>query len=228
MVQPLRVLLIEDDPMVVEVNQSFINMIPGFQVIGALRQGSRAVEEIRYLHPDLVILDIYLPDTNGIQVIQQIRSAALPVDVIAITAAQDSETVQQMLRFGVVDYLIKPFKFERLKQALETYLERRKQLISKEQVDQKDIDQLAVPVIVQEKLKHTELPKGLNLFTLEQVLTCLRQKAIPLTAEEVAELVGVARVTARRYLEYLEKEELIQKEIQYGSVGRPVHRYFLR
>lgn len=226
--EPLRVLLIEDDPMVVEVNQSFINMIPGFQVVGALRQGQGAIEEIQARQPDLVILDIFLPDISGMQVIQQIRAASLPVDVIAITAAQDTETVQHMLRYGVVDYLIKPFKFERLQQALHSYMERQRQLISREQVEQKDIDQLAAVKQAREQPGPALLPKGLNMITLEQVLNGLRQKGVPLTAEEVAEMVGIARVTARRYLEYLEREKLVQKEIQYGSIGRPVHRYYLR
>jgi two-component system response regulator DctR len=69
------------------------------------------------------------------------------------------------------------------------------------------------------------VPKGLNEITLKQVYLFLLKEGGALSAEEVAEGVGLARVTARRYLDFLEKSNRVVLELQYGSVGRPVNRY---
>lgn len=221
----IRVVLVEDDPMVLEVNGGFVAAVPGFTIVGTARTGAQAIQVVEQTKPDLVVLDIYLPDRDGMQLITEFRSRGWPVDVIAVSAAQDGETVQHMLRFGVVDYIIKPFKFNRFQAALENYRQRCARLQDKNQVAQADIDR--VNALSRGHKPAEELPKGLNQATLEQVKLVLEKTREGLTAEEVAERSGIARVTARRYLDHLEKHRLVIKEIQYGSVGRPVHRFRL-
>lgn len=222
----IRVVLVEDDPMVLEVNGGFVAAVPGFTVVGTARTGEQALQVVEQTKPDLVVLDIYLPDRDGMQLITDFRSRGWPVDVIAVSAAQDGETVQHMLRFGVVDYIIKPFKFNRFKAALENYRQRCLRLQAKSEVLQGDIDRVNTASLGFKAAE--ELPKGLNQATLEQVKFVLEQTREGFTAEEIAERSGIARVTARRYLEYLEMCRQVVKEIQYGSVGRPVHRFRLR
>lgn len=114
-------LLIEDDPMVQEVNRQFIEQVEGFIVIAAASNGLEGIQLIKQHQPDLTIIDMYMPSQDGLTTLQQIRANGYKTDVIAVTAASDIETVRKVLQYGAVDYIMKPFKFERMKQALEQY-----------------------------------------------------------------------------------------------------------
>lgn len=218
----IEVVIVEDDPMVVEVNRGFVNAVPGFKVAGVARSGEEAIEMIREEIPDLVLLDIYLPDMDGVTTLQEIRRLGLPTDVIVVTAAQDAETIQNVFRYGAIDYIIKPFKFARLKSALNCYATLHNRFMHRTQMNQAEIDSLALS---RGQQLEEGVPKGLNEITLKQVYLYLLKEGVALSAEEVAEGVGLARVTARRYLDYLEKSGKVILELQYGSVGRPVNRY---
>lgn len=222
-----RVLLIEDDPMVQEVNRQMIEQVDGFTVIGLAGNGEEGLRLIDELHPDLAMIDIYMPQLDGLETLKQIRARGHEVDIIAITAASDIETVRRVLQNGAFDYIVKPFKFERLKQALENYRTFRRSLAEKESLTQVKLDALR-RAAEQPAGPSSELPKGLNEVTLEKVIAYLRGHRFPVSAEEVAEGVGIARVTARRYLEYLEKTGKVVLDVQYGGVGRPVNRYHLK
>jgi two-component system, CitB family, response regulator DctR len=223
-----RVLLIEDDPMVQEVNRQFIEQVKGFTVIGVAANGVEGIQLIRELHPDLVIIDIYMPHKDGLETLKEIRSEGYEVDVIAITAASDIDTVRRVLQNGAFDYIMKPFKFERLKQALENYHSFRQALNEKESLTQKELDALLQTTEPQTFEPSSKLPKGLNEVTLQKIARYLRKQTEPVSAEEVAEGVGIARVTARRYLEYLEKKGVVTLDVQYGGIGRPVNRYMMK
>jgi two-component system, CitB family, response regulator DctR len=217
----IRTVIVEDDPMVMQVNVQYIRDIGGFSIIGTAETGNAALEIIHRLLPDLVILDIYLPDKNGIQVLKELRSRNIPMDVILVTAAKDVDAIQNAFRYGAIDYIVKPFKYSRLKSALDSYKLLHSKLHRKRLLDQEEIDGLAM----NKTRLQEDLPKGLNEVTLRQVLLYLLKSTEALSAEEVAEGVGLARVTARRYLDYLEKSGKLSLEIQYGSVGRPINRY---
>jgi two-component system, CitB family, response regulator DctR len=219
-----KVLLIEDDPMVQEVNRQFIERVNGFTVIGTARNGIEGISMVRTLQPDIVIIDIYMPNQDGLETLKQIRTEGHSVDVIAITAASDIETVRRVLQNGAFDYIMKPFKFERLKQSLENYHLFHSKLNEKKELTQKDLDAL---LLQNEPVTPKELPKGLNSKTLQKIMVYLLEQSEPISAEEVAEGIGIARVTARRYLEYLEKCQKVKVHVQYGGVGRPVNRYII-
>lgn len=217
----IRTLIVEDDPMVMQVNRQYLEEIGGFDIVGTAESGILALQEIRRLLPDLVILDIYLPDLSGIQILKELRTSNIPADVVLVTAARDVDAIQNAFRYGAVDYIIKPFKFSRLKSALDSYKLLHSKLNRLKALDQEELNGLAMTKI---RLQE-ELPKGLNEVTLRQVLLYILKSNRSLSAEEVAEGVGLARVTARRYLDYLEKNGQLTLEVQYGSVGRPVNRY---
>jgi two-component system response regulator DctR len=225
--QTFRVVVIEDDPMVQEVNRQFIESVPSFAVVGIAANGAEGIRLVNRLQPDLVIMDIYMPAIDGIKTLQQLRSDNQEVDVIVITAAKDKPTIQTMLRNGAMDYIIKPFKFERIQQALENYRSFRSQLEEKGTVSQADLDQLLFRKGADSAQLNDNLPKGLNAVTLQQILQHLTEQKGSLSAEEVAEKVGIARVTARRYLEYLEKIGKVNRDVVYGGVGRPTNRYVM-
>ncbi|NGQ94917.1 response regulator [Brevibacillus sp. SYP-B805] len=225
--QTFRVVIIEDDPMVQEVNRQFIEKVPYFSVAGVAGNGADGVEMVKRLKPDLVIMDIFMPVSDGIKTIRRLRAENQAVDVIVITAAKDSETIHAMLRHGAVDYIIKPFTFERIRQALENYRRFRLQLQAEGEMSQAHLDQLLHRREGGSAFALEDLPKGLNPVTLQQIIDYLSRQSAPLSAEEVAEHVGIARVTARRYLDYLEKNGRVRRAVEYGGIGRPTHRYVM-
>ncbi|MGD8190543.1 response regulator [Brevibacillus ginsengisoli] len=221
------VLLIEDDPMVQEVNRQFVERVEGFIVCGIAGNGREGLELLKELKPDLVIMDIFMPLLDGIETLHEIRSASYPVDVIIISAAKEMTTIQETLRNGAIDYIIKPFKFERMKQALEKYRHFRANFTEKRTVTQSELDHIIAGRRVSTDIEQDNLPKGLNSLTLKQVVYFMMEQQTALSADEVADQVGIARVTARRYLEFLEKTGKLTRDIQYGGIGRPVNRYRL-
>lgn len=220
----VMVLLIEDDPMVREVNKEFIESVEGFRVAAVAGNGEEGLALIKELNPDLVILDVFMPKKDGIKTLQEIRKQKLEVDVIVVSAAKDSETVKLMLQNGAVDYIMKPFKLHRIQQALEKYRNYRISLAGSETVSQEQLDSLLYSEQAKKK-DEAYLPKGLNEFTLNEITATIQSQEVPRSAEEVAGAIGIARVTARRYLDYLEKNGVIRLDVQYGGVGRPVNRY---
>lgn len=217
-----KVVLIEDDPMVQEVNRQFVDRVPGFRVIGVAGNGMDGMKLIQKLKPDLILIDVFMPNQDGLTTFKQIRAKGLHVDVIAITAASDMDTVRSFLQQGAFDYIMKPFKFERMKKALEKYRSFQMQVHKKQNISQEELDEILFQKELEEE---ADLPKGLNAVTLKKISSFLASNSFPISAEEVAEGLGIARVTARRYLEYLEKCGKVQIDIQYGGIGRPVNRY---
>ncbi|WP_281278897.1 MULTISPECIES: response regulator [Bacillaceae] len=228
MQENIRVMIVDDDPMVMEVNKQFVEATGGFEIVGAAQSGIEALAAIAAKQPHLVILDHFLPDLNGMDVLVELRKQNQPVDVILVTAARDSETVQSVFRYGAIDYIVKPFRFDRFKSALDNYKALRLKL-AKNELNQEEIDYLANTKVKPQQrelqLSEEPLPKGLNAVTMKQILLFLLNQKKALSAEEVAEGVGLARVTARRYLDYLEKTKKIKLEVQYGTIGRPINRY---
>lgn len=229
----IRVLLVEDDPMVREVNRQFIERVPGFQVIDMANNGVMGIEKAKALAPDLIIMDIFMPEQDGIETLRQIRQQQLNVDCISVTAANDVQTIQEILHLGVFDYIMKPFTFERIEHTLKKYLAFKSNMQSKDAVTQEELDAM-IGQTVQDKetaevesASTQELPKGFNKATLDKVLQYLKREKKYASADDVAAGIGVARVTARRYLDYMEKSKLIKVDVQYGSVGRPVNQYYL-
>ncbi|MCF3944362.1 response regulator [Oceanobacillus alkalisoli] len=218
----INVVIVEDDPMVMEVNKGFLEEIASFSLIGSAVKGKDAIELIENLRPDLVLLDVYLPDITGIEVLYKLREKQLPVDVIMITAAKDTNTVQKIFRYGAIDYLVKPFHFERFQQALTNYAKIWKKFSHYQEVTQADIDMWST----QKEIEKDILPKGLSEVTLKQVMLAVSEQIEPVTAEQLAVNLGMARVTVRRYLDYLEKSKQINMQVEYGKVGRPSNYYF--
>ncbi len=221
----IRTLVVDDDFMVAKVHQGFIERVPGFQVVGVAHSAKEAREAVAQLHPELAILDIYLPDRSGLSLLQELRQERTELDVIMVTAAKDAASLQQAMQSGVLHYIIKPFGFERFRQALENYRRFRQERGQLTSADQADVDRLYK---LMTSAPASELPKGLNRPTLELVVGALSQAPQPVSAADVAEKIGVSRATARRYLEYLEKRGQAALELRYGSAGRPEHRYRLR
>ncbi len=218
--ETIRVLIVEDDFMVADINRQVTEQVAGFSVSRVVLRGQEGLAALEGGGIDLVLLDVYLPDIHGIEFIKEARKRNFPVDFILITAAQDTGTVEQSMRYGVIDYLIKPFDFDRYKTALSDYRRRREALAAGVFISQDRLDAALERVPLNQAER--ELPKGISPLTLAKVAAYLEEEAPAeiLAAELVAKL-ALSRITARRYLEYLAEAGTLRKEVRYQKVGRP-------
>lgn len=218
----ISVLVIDDDFMVAKVNCGFVNSVEGFSVVGAAQTAAEAIAAVRDHDPDLVLLDIHLPDMNGLDLLQRLREIKPDLDVLVISAAREMETVRRALRGGIVHYLMKPFSRADLHERLEHYRQTYAPLgAADKQLEQADVNRL-LGVSSQDR---RPLPKGCSVETLDRVTVIVRSASGPISATETAEKLGTSRVSARRYLEYLAEEKQVNVVLKYGGVGRPERRY---
>jgi two-component system, CitB family, response regulator len=221
----IETLIVEDDKKIAEIQHLFLEKIDGFSVVGIAHSISEAEEIIGILKPDLVLLDIYFPEGNGIDLLWKIRSDFRMTDVILITAAKEISILQEAVRGGVFDYILKPVVFNRFQNTMVKFQEHRQSMSGITTVNQQDVDRLLRPEY-KETLTEEDMPKGIDPITLEKITEVMAHlNAEGINAEKVGEKVGVSRTTARRYLEYLVSNGIIIADLSYGAVGRPERIY---
>ncbi|MFF3320848.1 response regulator [Streptomyces sp. NPDC002889] len=216
----IRVLVVEDDPVAADAHALYVGRVPGFAVAGVAHSRGEAVRALERTGIDLLLLDLYLPDGHGLQLVRSLRAAGHSADVIAVTSARDLAIVREGVSLGVVQYVLKPFTFSTLRDRLTRYAEFRAaagEASGQEEVD-RALSALRAPRVA-------SLPKGLSAPTLDTVTRTLRGSAEGLTATEAAAAVGISRITARRYLEHLVTEGRAERSPQYGQIGRPELQY---
>jgi two-component system CitB family response regulator len=219
----IRTLVVDDDFMAVSVHRQFVDRIPGFEVVGEATTGREARTLVEKLRPDLVLLDIYLPDENGIELMRALRAGAAPrLDVIAITSAKDVNVLRDAMQLGVVHYIVKPFTFATFRERLETYAEARRRLADMRQAEQRDIDRLYGLLRTSSE---ASLPKGISPPTLTLVASLLKESESALSTAELAARAGISQGVARRYLRFLAESGAIDYTLRYGAAGRPEHLY---
>ncbi|CAL9325805.1 response regulator [Streptomyces sp. SudanB52_2052] len=223
----IDVLVVDDDFMVAKVHRAFVERVEPFRVVGVAGSGEQAVTAVDELRPDLVLLDLHLPDIFGLDVIPRLRAAGHDCDVMVVSAAREAETVRGAVRHGVVDYLLKPFDSEELRARLERYAERRGRLLGTVVRNQADVDRVLAGAAGPPSAAPA-LPKGMSVETAELVERALRAADDTLSATECAALTGVSRVSARRYLEHFHTVGRVEVSLRYGVAGRPERRYRFR
>lgn len=218
-----KVLIVEDDPMVAMINGQFVSRHKDFCVSATLSDGNSALEYLENNSVDLIILDVFMPYMNGFETLRQIRKKQIPVDVIMVTAANEIDSLKEGLHLGVVDYLVKPFTFERFKIALDKFISQTDALKNMEIVSQKNIDFL----IDKSKKTAEELhPKGIQEKTLNVILENLKENGNSwLTGDEIADKVGLTGVTVRRYMNHLSQTGQVIADMNYETGGRPCMLY---
>lgn len=226
----INVMIIEDDPMVRDINSKFLKKMDDFKLVKAASNLTEAMEFMDGNKVDLLLLDIYLPKENGIEFLKKLRKEGAEVDVILITADKTSTMIQEALRYGAVDYLIKPFTLERFKEALGKYKQMYNSFSSSHTIEQKTLDKYISGASSPDKNNdEDDFEKGINKYTYKIIWNEIENsKDEYKTAEEISASSGVARVTVRKYLDYMEKEGKVKKLIEYGKVGRPQHKYKIK
>ncbi|GAA5118261.1 response regulator [Pseudonocardia adelaidensis] len=218
----IRTLVVEDDPVAAAAHAAYVERVRGFTVAASAASGAEALRALATTAVDLVLLDVHLPDTNGLEVLRRMRAAGHTTDVIMVTRARDVAVVQAAVAFGATQYLVKPFTFSAVRRKLEGYLEYRERLGAGPVVAQDDVDELFGRL--RAPAEAGGLPKGVSRESLDAVRAALESTG-GATAAEVATAIGASRVTARRYLEYLVETGLAERTARYGPAGRPQAEY---
>lgn len=229
-----HVLVVEDDFRIADINRQFVEKVEGFIVQHTVKTGEDALIYLQQANnrPHIVLLDIYIPDVDGLELFWKIRSNYHDIDIIIVSAATQSETVRETLRGGAFDYIVKPADVNRFKMTLTTYKQQQDFIESMEYMDQDNIDIITgtnnkEPVSA--SAKQTHLPKGIDSITLNNVTDLLESSHREgITAVELCAQIGTSRSTSRRYLEYLVAKKIVKTKLKYGNVGRPERVYIPR
>jgi response regulator of citrate/malate metabolism len=219
----IRVLIVEDDFRVAEIHRAYVQRLEGFTVVAEAHNALEALRLAEESRPDLVLLDVYLPDRSGLEVLRALHAPGRHhVDVIAITADKDVETLREALQGGVIHYLVKPFQFSAFREKLESYVAMRARLAQVQELDQDEVD--GIYRLLRSE-SSSSLPKGLSPTTLALVVKAVRGATEDVSAVDIARATGISRVTSRRYLDHLARSGAVAISMRYGSSGRPEHRY---
>lgn len=213
--------IIEDDPQVAQLNCDYLERA-GFAVAGTAADAKSALAKLQETSVQLVLLDIYLPGCNGLQILREIRAGQRQIDIIIISAAKDSTQIREAFRMGCLDYIIKPFTYERLHNALKKY-EQKMDLLKKDFLNQTEVDLLTLPQNAGEE--DSNLPKGIDRNTLKQACCCVLKMNRSFGVQDIADGVHLSRVSAKKYLDFLCEQKILQQTYIYGNKGRPANLY---
>jgi response regulator of citrate/malate metabolism len=220
----VRTLVVDDDFRVASIHAAYVAKVEGFEVVGEAHSAAEALEAAERLRPDLVLMDVYLPDGDGLNVVCSLIERREHPDVIVITAARDVNTVRRAMQLGAVHYLVKPFGLATLRERLQSYRGLRLRMAGiASEADQSDVDELFG--MLRGPALPARPPKGHSAPTLELVRKAVQGAEQDVSAAEVADVVGISRATAQRYLTYLERHGVVRLQLRYGTTGRPEHRY---
>ena len=218
-----KILIVEDDPMVALINKRFLENMGFKNILGPVQTEEEIIKVLDKENIDLILLDVYLPKKNGIDILKSLRYKKYLTDIIMITAANSVEEVKRAFAYGVTDYLVKPFEFERFEEAINKYKQKNNLLNKREALSQQDID--IISKSLEEKI---ELPKGLNQKTLDRIMEFLKEnKGKVWTLREIAYELKISNVTIKKYMDYLEDIKKVNVTLTSGNVGRPEYKYTL-
>ena len=218
-----KIVIVEDDPMVAMINEQYIKRNKNFEIVGRYKDGKSLLVFLEDHEVDLLILDVYMPQMDGFETLREIRNKQIMVDAIMVTAANDKDAIEEALHLGVVDYLVKPFTFDRFQMALEKYVAQRNAFKDIDTFNQSSIDHIIVNA---RKKSLVSLPKGIQEKTLQLIMEHLRvNRGQWFTGDEIAEITGLTGVTVRRYMNYLAESGRVVDEMNYETGGRPCMRY---
>ncbi|WP_053218365.1 response regulator [Virgibacillus senegalensis] len=223
----LQVVIAEDDFRVAQIHEAFLEKVPGMKLVGKAANAKETRQLLDACTVDLLLLDVYMPDQLGTELLQYIRENYPKLDIIMITAATDKAFLEKSLNYGVQDYLIKPVTMEQFQQSMQNYKKKKEKIESRKEVDKELLQEVFGTPRIEQKNTAT-LPKGIDYRTLEKVKEMLSIEQNGITSEQAAEKIGASRTTARRYLEYLVGRNEAVVEQMYGIVGRPERRYTIK
>ncbi len=216
----IRIIVVEDDPLVAQLNAAYLSRMEGFEVTGIFSNGLEALQYLKENPVELAVMDVYMPLCSGVELLRQMRGSGIQTAVIMITAATEMKVVEESLRLGIEDYIIKPFSYDRLRDSVLRFRDKTSLVHGSKEVSQDMVDRLLGNRPAGKP--RGNLPKGLNARTLETIQEVLtREPDGDHTCESISAASGLSRVTVRHYLNYLIDTEVLTSAIDYETGGRP-------
>lgn len=226
----MTILIIEDDPMVASINQQFIEKIKPNTTIKNVRNTEEGLKIIQSENIELILLDVYLPGMSGTDLLKELNKIGIQIPVILITAADDSATLNDALSYQVIDYLIKPFTFERLKLAINKYDTLHDIIDHNKKTDQSALDYVfsGITNTSDTTLFEKELPKGLSRLTFKKIMSEIEKFKQPFSTETLAKQVTLSRISTKKYITFLLELFILDEQMEYQEIGRPITLYSLK
>jgi response regulator of citrate/malate metabolism len=222
--EPIRVMIVEDDFMVAKINRDLTHQISGFKVVKVVGTAQGARDALQREPVDLIVLDVYLPDGTGVELLKSLRRDGRPVDVVMITAAHDAPTVEESMRYGIFDYIIKPFSFDRYKACLVNYRKQKAAICRQKTLNQERVNEFTG--FREQSPSRGGFPKGIQEQTLRRVEEAIGKFGSCFSVDDILDVLPLSRATHRRYLEFLADVGVLEKSLAYRKVGRPTVLYF--
>lgn len=220
-----KVLIVEDDPMVALINKRYLQQFKQIQIFGPVMSEEDVLSLLEHEQINLIIMDVFLPQKSGLEILKTIREKQYTVDVIMVTAANSALELKQAFAYGALDYLVKPFEAARFEEAYKKYQSKKGFLSRRNLINQDDIDAFMKTSVTH----YEELPKGLNKRTLEKITTFLKEHSDRIwTLREIANETKISNVTIKKYMDYLESLDQLRVESTAGNIGRPELKYSIK
>ncbi len=200
-----RVLAVDDDHDVLFALQA-ISEVGDFELT-TLDSGIKALELLQQERFDLVIVDYYMPEMNGMELVERIRRLTSIVPILVLTVDESLDIADGFMDAGATDFATKPIRVADLISRIHVHLAASSSKRAK-WADGRD------------------LPKGMSSMTLQLVADHLEKAEYPEDIDSISAKTGLAYQTVHRYLSFLEKEGVAGVDLAYGKVGRPINRYF--
>ncbi len=218
----IKVMIVDDDPMVAEINRFYVEKIEGLELVCTAFNVTEAKELLKKEQVGIALLDIFLGNGNGIEILKFIRDEKIPCQVIMVSAAKDKEHINSAINYGVCDYLVKPFSFERFERSIELAKQRINKF-QKETYEQRDLDE--VLFANGKQVSFEKLPKGLDQKTLMRILQVVEDMGDKFTIVDISKNTELSRVSVKKYLDYMCAENMLEEQYSYGNIGRPTLIY---
>ena len=222
----IGVLIVEDDYHVATIHGAYVRRVEGFEVVGHASTAARARAELGRGTADLVLLDLFLPDGGGLDLLRETLAGpqARP-DFLVITAARDMKSVRTAMRLGAIHYLVKPFDFAQIEERLIAYRTMQRRLERMGTAEEREAEQHEVDALFGVLRGPASGAKGQPGPTMALIRELLNESEQEISAAAIAEQIGISRSTAQRYLAALARQGDVELRLHYGSTGRPEHRY---
>ncbi len=220
-----RLLIVEDDPLVLDLHKRLISTMEGFEVVGTSANGSIALDFLQHNKVDCVLLDIFVPGIDGLELLKKIRDIGADTDAIIISAAQEGDKIKEALRLGAYGYILKPFKYERLRATLCSLRNHQRNIRQQEVLNTQELIDKSFDTVTNSVNAGKSFPKGIQEGTLQLIECAIKDENAPISAGDLAKKLEISRVTVQRYINFLKESGRIMEEIDYRQKGRPVKRF---
>jgi len=184
----IRVLIVDDHNVVRQGLRMFLGTDPEIEIIGEARDGAEALQLSLQLHPDVVLMDLLMPGTDGIRATAAIRREAPETEIVALTSVLDDHSVVDAVRAGAIGYLLKDTDAQELRRAIKAAAAGQVQLS---------------PEAAERLLREVRTPKKSREPLTEREVEVLRLLASGKANKEIAQALNIGEQTVKTHVSHI-------------------------